>query len=157
MDNVINITEKQKELIEKLGVLCERDGMQPAAARIVALLLVSDVTDLTFDNIREALQMSKSATSNALNLLLGTGKIEYITKPGDRKRYFKSKLGSWKEEVRESFKNFSVVSNLFKDVLAQRPAETAEFNGKLTEVTNFLDFLIDELPKVYTKWEKENS
>ena len=84
------LTEKQKVLIEKIGIVTEREGMQPAAARIIGLLYVADNPELTFDEILGALRISKSAASNALNLLLQTNRIEYTTFSGDRKRYFRN-------------------------------------------------------------------
>ena len=91
------LKEKQKGLIEKIGIVTEREGMQPAAARIIGLLYVADNPELTFDEILGALRMSKSEASNALNLLLQTNRIEYTTFSGDRKRYFRIKVTNWRE------------------------------------------------------------
>ena len=82
------LTREQEELIERFGVIQEQSGFAPASARVNALLTVSDKTSLTFDEIRETLQLSKSATSNAINNLLVLGRIGYKTQLGDRKRYF---------------------------------------------------------------------
>src|SRR3954464_524153 len=95
----IALTDNKLNLIEELGVLQEQSGMQPAAARILSLLLISDQTELTFEEIYETLHLSKSATSNALNFLLNTSKIEYITHSGERRRYFRFKLQSLKDGV----------------------------------------------------------
>jgi DNA-binding transcriptional regulator GbsR (MarR family) len=76
------ITQGQKELVEKLGVFYEKSGMQPASCRVMALLLVADQTELTFEEIQQSLSISKSATSGAINLLLTVNRVEYITRPG---------------------------------------------------------------------------
>ncbi len=89
------LTQKQKELIESFGVVQEGMGLSPASARVNALLTVADKVELTFDEIREGVTLSKSATSNAINNLLLSKHIGYKTKPGNRKRYFFSKLGQW--------------------------------------------------------------
>ncbi|MGB7393051.1 MAG: MarR family transcriptional regulator, partial [Pricia sp.] len=88
----IKLTKEQQELIEKFGVIQEGMGLNPASARVNALLTISDKLELTFDEIRETLKLSKSATSNAINFLLERENIGYKTKLGDRKRYFFSKL-----------------------------------------------------------------
>ena len=98
----MELSLKQKSLIEKMGVFHEKNGMPPTEARIIALLLVSDRIELSFDEIRDYLQISKSAASNALNNLMNSHKIEYITKYGDRKRYFRSNLPNWKTQASES-------------------------------------------------------
>lgn len=136
-----------------MGVLHEQGGMQPAAARILSLLLVSDKTELTFEEIYETLHISKSAASNALNFLLSTGRVEYITNPGERRRYFRCKLQSLKEGVQKSLAGMEAFNTLLKKVLDQRPVGTRDFNAKLEETTQFLDFMKEELPVLFQKWE----
>ncbi|HBF19956.1 MAG TPA: hypothetical protein DDW81_07640 [Cryomorphaceae bacterium] len=116
--------------------------------------MVSPETELTFDQVRETLNLSKSATSNAINMLLTTQKIDYITKPGDRKRYFKNKIGSWKEDVRSNFQNITRLADLFEEVLSLRPADTTEFNNKLREIIAFMRFMEEKLPGLYRQWEE---
>ena len=81
--------QKQKELIESIGRDNEKDGFQPVAARIMGLLMVMDKEEYTFDEIVEEMQISKSTVSNALRNLELRGVLEYVTYPGDRKRYFR--------------------------------------------------------------------
>ena len=76
---MVKLTEKQKELIESFGVLQEHMGLTPAAARINSLLTIADENEITFDDIRETLNLSKSATSNALSVLLKMNNIDYKT------------------------------------------------------------------------------
>src|SRR6187399_2819335 len=144
----IKISEKQLRLIEELGVFHEQGGMQPAAARILALLLVSDNIELTFEEIYESLHLSKSATSNALNFLLSTQKVEYITQPGERRRYFRFKMIGLKEGVQKSLEGITAYNVLLKEVLGIRPKTTKEFNASLVENTHFLEFIKIELPRL---------
>lgn len=86
----MKISEKKKHLIEEIAVgMGERMGVSPLAARIYILLTLSSQNGLTFEAIREALGSSKSSTSINLNVLIQLKYVEYHTKPGDRKRYFK--------------------------------------------------------------------
>src|SRR3954451_13280801 len=119
----VQLSKKQLQFIEELGVLYEQSGMQPAAARVLALLTVSDRIELSFEEIYETLNISKSAASNAINSLMNTGRLEYITKPGERKRYFRTKLNSLKEGVQRSMMGIGAINNLLKQVLEQRPME----------------------------------
>jgi len=149
----IALTDTKLRLIEEMGVLHEQGGMQPAAARILSLLLVSDKTELSFDEIYETLHISKSAASNALNFLLSTDRVEYMTNPGERRRYFRCKLQSLKDGVQKSLSGLDAFNTVLKKVLDQRPVGTREFNAKLQETTEFLDFLKEELPALFQKWE----
>jgi len=151
------ITEAQLELVEKLGVMFEGPGVQPAAARITALLIISDKTELTFDEIRETLKLSKSATSNAINLLLNVKRIDYITKPGDRKRYFRSDITHWQEGLAEKFDEMNKLSTILAEVLRQRTSETPEFNKNLAELVSLFEFVFREIPSLFKKWENSRN
>lgn len=150
---LLPLTDHKLRLIEELGVLNEQSGMQPAAARIMALLMISDKTELTFEEIYETLNISKSAASNSLNFLLSTDRVEYLTQPGERRRYFRCKLQSLKDGVQKSLANLDAFNVILKKVLDQRPVGTREFNSKLEETTQFLDFLKEELPVLFQNWE----
>ena len=140
-----------------VGVLVEQGGIQPAAARILSLLIVSDKTELTFEEIYETLNMSKSAASNAINFLISTDRVEYITQPGERRRYFRCKLKSIKDNVQKSLAGMDAVNIVLKKVLDQRPVGTKEFNTNLEELTQFMDFMKQELPVLIQKWEAQKS
>jgi hypothetical protein len=46
MSNKISLRKRQVELIEESAILHEKAGMQPAMAKIISLLYVSDETEL---------------------------------------------------------------------------------------------------------------
>lgn len=80
----------KEKLVEEMGIHFERlFNLPPLAARIYILLLLSDRSGLSFESIREFMEASKSSVSANINLLLQGERIDFITKPGDRRRYFK--------------------------------------------------------------------
>ena len=64
--------------------------LAPLAARIYAIMILSPKDGHTFDEILSITKASKSSVSTHLNHLLQLKKVEYFTKPGDRKRYFRA-------------------------------------------------------------------
>jgi DNA-binding transcriptional regulator GbsR (MarR family) len=151
----IKLSQKQKELIEKSGVSMEKSGLAPAQARILSLLMICDRTELTFDEIYQTLQISKSAASNAINSLLMMERLQYHTKPGDRKRYFTNPIGSQEGHFEKSMVKMLEINKLLKEILENRTKTTKEFNAKLQRFINFMEFLQKELPEVYKKWRKQ--
>lgn len=149
------LTEKQRELIESFGVIQEEMGLSPASARVNALLTVADSVELSFDQIRESLDLSKSATSNALNNLLMMKQIGYKTKPGDRKRYFYSKLGEWQNTFRDRIKGLTPYKEIIHSILENRIDSTKDFNAKLREFTDFIEYYQRESIRIIDNWEKE--
>lgn len=82
--------EKTKdETIEILGLHLEGEyNLPPLAARIYAILILTDKDGLTFEDCLESRGASKSSISTSLNLLVNMDMVTFFTKPGDRKRYF---------------------------------------------------------------------
>ena len=82
------LTERN-QLIERLGVQLEKeDQLAPVAARIVATLMLACKQGVTFEQLVDELGASKSTICTHLNTLEASGRLEYFTKPGDRKRYY---------------------------------------------------------------------
>jgi DNA-binding transcriptional regulator GbsR (MarR family) len=152
---MIELSSEQLEIIQKMSVFQVRAGMPPTESRILALLLVSDRTELTFDEIRETLNTSKSAVSTALNTLVLRNKVESITIPGDRKRYFKHQLKNWNSNAKDGLHKLLSVNELLKEILAVRTSKTEDFNQDLRNVISFIDFMQVELVQVFDKWNKQ--
>ncbi|RAU82870.1 GbsR/MarR family transcriptional regulator [Pontibacter arcticus] len=151
------LSEKQLSLIEQIGIYHESNGMQPAPARIMGLLMVADSAELTFDEITEALNISKSATSNAINLLLQTNLIEYTTFSGDRKRYFKLKISSWREGFTRKIDDLTGFAVLLRQVSEIRKRENSSSNEDLKDCIGFLDFLHKKLPFILEEWDNRKA
>lgn len=150
----IKLSKKQIELIEKFGVIQEGMGLPPAVARVNALLMISEKLELTFDEIRETLKLSKSATSNAINFLLQRENIGYKTHLGDRKRYFFSKLDRWKDKFRKDISGLSAYTEVLREIQTNRNGQSKEFNKKLKELTEFMDYFVSETVGLIDNWKK---
>ncbi|WP_037318098.1 GbsR/MarR family transcriptional regulator [Salegentibacter sp. Hel_I_6] len=87
--NKLELEAHKTRLIEKLGVQLEKEHqLAPVAARIFATLIMLGKKGSTFDQLVVDLNAGKSTVSTHLEHLQATNKVEYYTKPGDRKRYF---------------------------------------------------------------------
>ncbi len=146
---------RRRELVEKIGVFNERFGLQPVAARVNALLLVSEKPRLSFDEIQEELQVSKSSVSNAINLLLSTGQIDYITLPGERKRYFRSNIEKWPRLV-ERLMDFAILyQGMFREVMALKNEADQEFNQSIQDLIDFIDQMMKEIPAMIEQYKNK--
>ena len=148
------VTEKQLSLIERLGVFYEQEGFHPAGARVLALLLIADTNELTFDEIKDVLNISKSATSTAINLLITTKRVEYLTRPGERKRYFKATISNWKKHMKEKLEGITTINSLMQEIINQRPSSTKDFNNSLKELNSFMFFFQKEIPHLIERWKE---
>jgi DNA-binding MarR family transcriptional regulator len=143
---------RQKELVEMAGRFYDKKGFQPIAGRIMGLLTVMDKEQYTFDEIVEELSVSKSSVSNALKILEMADSIEYITIPGDRKRYFQLKKRDRFALIDEHYKVLNISRDYLIKVLdlkINKQSENSVFISHLIEMLDFFLGRFDELKKEF--------
>ncbi len=151
------LSRQQLDLVERIGVLHDRFGMRPAEGRILGLLLVSTESELTFDQIRAILDLSKSATSTALHNLQAIGTVEYRTRPGDRKRYFRKSYADWEGAFVQRGLRYLEIRHLLVEALEFKAKEDAESRISLERMVEFLEFLDQTMNDAYQRWRDMNS
>ena len=146
------IIKKQRELIERIGRNNERDGFQPVTARILGLLMVMDKEEYTFDEIVDEMQISKSSASNALRNLELRGVIEYVTYPGDRKRYFRFVSGDINEIIAEIEKRMQQKLHIMQQIIELKKNPNSRNAKFLKNVLEGINFFIENLEKLKTEY-----
>ncbi len=155
MENVDRI-KKQKELIEQIGRENEREGFQPVPARILGLLMVMDKEEYTFEEIVEEMKISKSSASTALKNLEIRGIIEYVTYPGDRKRYFRFVSGDIDgiiDEMENKLKKSQMTITQIIELKKDPNSRNATF---LKEVLKGMEFFIKNMEDLKIQYKKEH-
>jgi DNA-binding transcriptional regulator GbsR (MarR family) len=66
----------------------KQEHLAPIAARIFATLLIYKEKGITFEDLVDFLEASKSTISTNLKTLQNLELIEFFTKSGDRKKYY---------------------------------------------------------------------
>ncbi len=146
--------KKQKELIEQIGRVNEKEGYQPVPARILGLLMVMDKEEYTFEEMVEEMKISKSSVSTALKNLEIRGIVEYVTYPGDRKRYFRFVSrgidGMIDEMEAKMIKGLAITSQIIE--LKKDPgSKNAIFLKNVLKGMEFFTRKLDELKIEYKK------
>lgn len=132
--------------------------MTPMEARVFALLLLSEPHYQDFFTIQEKLSASKSAISNAVNRLMNAKRVDYLTLPADRKRYFKVNPNQWLAEMKVEIAAVAPMLEKVNGILRKRAdMDTPEFNEELERVRDFFAFMAKEFPRLIAKWEKKNA
>lgn len=148
--------KKQKELIGQIGRENEREGFQPVPARILGLLMVMDKEEYTFEEIVEEMQISKSSASTALKNLEIRGIIEYITYPGDRKRYFRfvsGEIDGLVNEMENKLKRNLIIINQIIELKKDPNSRNSNF---LRTISKGMEFFIKNLDELKIAYKKEN-
>jgi DNA-binding transcriptional regulator GbsR (MarR family) len=146
--------DKQKALIEEIGMHFDKEGLQPIAGRILGLFIVMDKEQFTFEEITEELHISKSSASIALKNLEIMESIEYITLPGERRRYFRLKKQdsySMLNGIRLKFTQMLKLFNMSIELKADKNSGTSVY---LKELTRYLEFALSNLNEIEEKYLK---
>lgn len=148
--------KKQKELIEFIGRQNEKEGYQPVTARILGLLMVMDKEEYTFEEIVEEMKISKSSASTALKNLEIRGIIEYVTYPGDRKRYFRfvsREIDGIIEEMENKLKKSQMTIRQIIELKKDPNSRNATF---LKNVLKGMEFFIKNMEELKIQYKREH-
>lgn len=144
-----------KQYVEDLGVQLEKMGSTPMEGRVFSYLLIANPPEKSFDEILEFLQASKSAVSNALKKLQTTGTVKYITKSGDRKRYFTVDTSNWQKQIQNNVKSFNLFNTFLKEIIEYRSTmNSVEFNEDMKKVLEFQVFISRKLDDAILEWDQ---
>lgn len=148
-------------LIEEIGVLFEQThDLTPLAARIYVIMILSPKDGYAFEEIVEITQASKSSVSTQLNLLMQLNRVEYFTKSGDRKRYFRASKVYLKfrlEELLENIqKEMELAEKLSKFNKDNNPEKFEEYKPLTSLFKDYLTAQEENLKTAITKMKKLN-
>lgn len=79
---------RTQDVIERMGLFFEKDGLPRIAGRVLGYLLLRPEPS-SLDELAEALQVSKSSVSTDARMLERMGTVERVTIPGDRRDYYR--------------------------------------------------------------------
>ena len=148
--------KKQKELVEFIGRQNERKGYQPVTGRIMGLLMVMDKEEFTFDEIVEEMKISKSSASTVLKNLEIRGIIEYVTHPGDRKRYFRFHTDRVDDSIDNFEKELQQTINVIHQILELKKDKNSRNAMFLKKVVKGMEFFTKRIDEFRAEFEKEH-
>ena len=148
--------QKQKELVESIGRHNEKDGFQPVTARILGLLMVMDKEEYTFEEIVQEMQISKSSASNALKNLELRGVIEYVTYPGDRKRYFRFVSDDINEMIDGVEKKIKKNLDIIEQIIELKKDPNSRNTNFLKNVMEGMRFFLEHIDRLKAEYRNRN-
>jgi DNA-binding transcriptional regulator GbsR (MarR family) len=132
--------------VERLALALETDGFPRIAGRIFGLLMMSNV-EVSLDEIADSVGASKASASVNTRMLEDKGFIERLSRPGDRRDYYRIAADPFVRAMEQRLARWnrvrSVVTEAMNDQSISQPARTRlkEFDslsgecGELLEAT----------------------
>ena len=145
--------ESVQQFVEKMGLICEKEGMARGAGRIFGLLLVGD-RPYSLDELAEKLQASKASASTNCRMLEQLGMIERVSSLGDRRDFYRVLNDPWERMLRVAQGRWRDMLSVFAEARAALPASMAEGKHRIAEAERFHRLLVDESDRLLEQWQR---
>jgi DNA-binding transcriptional regulator GbsR (MarR family) len=145
MDEVV------RRFTEKMGLLCEREGMSRSAGRMFGLLLATGET-LALDEIAGRLEVSKASASTNARFLARLGLIQRVGVGGDRRDFYQVEADPWERMLRASQDRWEGMVRLFADAAESLPTDDGRARARTAET--FHRVLIDGSQRLLENWQE---
>ena len=148
-------TAAELQYVEEVALGLERQGLFRMAGRVLGWLLICDPPEQTFGQLAEVLQASKGSISAAMKFLVPSGLVERISRPGDRRDYYRCRPGAWADLARDQSRQYEAVRKLAErglELLADAPPHRCE---RLRDMHDFYAWLEREMPALWARWREQ--
>jgi hypothetical protein len=134
--NVVTDAElRQRDFVDRMGILMVRAGAPNMLGRILGHLLVCDPPEQSLTQLVEALGISKGAASQTSRQLEQLGMIERVPGAG-RSSWYRARVGAWSEVLREQVLLIRLFVELAESGL-QLPGKAGESGERLRDLRAF--------------------
>jgi DNA-binding transcriptional regulator GbsR (MarR family) len=120
-----------QQFIERLGLLCEEDGLPRIAGRIFGFLLLQ-ATPCSLDDMADALDVSKASVSTDVRRLVQLGFVTRSSQRGDRRDYYMMSSDWAVRALRsklESIRRFNATIREARDIVGDDPTVTSRLDS----------------------------
>lgn len=139
--------------IEEVGLLFEALGVTRMAGRIMGYLMISDKEMISFDELTQVLQASKSSISTNLKSLVNIKFIKPTTIPGDRKTYYLLNPDlNWESYLEKRLEMLQIMLQLFRKGISLRVNKKDRPAVWLLEAIQFYEWIGREYPRLLKEY-----
>lgn len=105
---------KTRQFVERVGLLCENEGLPRIAGRIFGLLLVTP-GECSLDDMAETLGVSKPSISTDARRLEQLGIVVRTSRPGDRRDYYAIAPNALRQSLESRIRGMRQFQELLRD------------------------------------------
>jgi DNA-binding transcriptional regulator GbsR (MarR family) len=158
MDMLGNLSDREKEFIEEVGVGFDQTGLPRMAGRVFGWLLIADPPHQSLAELAEVLKASKGSISTTTRLLIQIGSIERFIIPGVRHDYFRLHKEALQRIIKHGLEDeIRMLKSLSEHGLELLNGESSERCRWLEEMHDRYTFLDREFPALMERYEKQRN
>ncbi|MGH2411706.1 MAG: GbsR/MarR family transcriptional regulator, partial [Chloroflexota bacterium] len=148
-------SEEELRFVEEVALNFERQGLFRMGGRVLGWLLICDPPEQTFNQLAEVLQASKGSISNVMQLLVPAGIVQKVSRPGERRDYYRVAPNAWVDLARNHTRYYGEFKKLMEQGLRLLDDAPSARRDRLRDVHALYDFLAHEMPELWDRWERE--
>ena len=137
------------QFIERMALICEKEGMPRIAGRIFGFLLATDQT-FSLDELADHLQASKASVSTNARMLEQFGMIARVSVLGDRRDFYRVEDDPWERMLRVAQSRWRDMVNVFADARQRLP--DAAGRARVEDAERFHRLLIGDCDALIDRW-----
>src|SRR5215210_369039 len=118
--------------------------------RVLAVLLTASPPEWSAE-----LKASRGSISQATRTLVQMGMVRRLSRPGERRDYFRMKPDAWQETTRQQMALIGVFQEMAERGLKLLDPGSREARDGLEEMRDFYAFWDRELPAALARWDEE--
>jgi len=145
------VDEAVQQFVERMGLVCEKEGMARSAGRIFGLLLVG-ARPFSLDEIAEKLQASKAGISTNCRMLEQFGMIERVSSLGDRRDFYRVQDDPWEHMLRVAQQRWRDMVKILAEAQSTLPGHMADGKRTLGTALQFHQLLITDVEHLLEHW-----
>ena len=139
---------------EELALVLTSHGLQRMTSRVLAALLFTEATTMTAADLAERLQASAGAISGAVKMLISVGLAERVPAPGSRRDHYRLRDDAWTVLYTTQNEIMGAIRQAATDGIAATATDSPA-RLRLTEMRDFYDFMLAEIPEVLERWRSQ--
>lgn len=147
-------SESIHEFVERIARFFGEEGLPIIAGRVIGWLLICEPPEQSAAELAEALGASRSSIGNATRMLTPSGLIEGVRRRGQRQEYFRIAPDGWASMVASRYAKATAFRALIADGLDAISDTSPARRERLENVGELYEFLEEELPALWQRWEE---
>jgi len=155
VESISDPSPEELAFIEEVGLALEGQGLPRMAGRLLGALLIADPPEQSAEELAETLQASRGSISTMTRLLEGLGLIERVSKPGERRDYFRNKPDAMYQATKTKAGTLTSMRRLAEKGLLLMAGRSPEVRRGLEDMYEFYTFWEREMPRVLERWYRE--
>jgi DNA-binding transcriptional regulator GbsR (MarR family) len=142
--------------VERFASVLVAAGIPAMAARVLAVLHVTDEGRLSAAELGRTLRISPAAVSGAVRYLAGIGLVHKERVPGSRRDYYRMPPNVWEEVVRMQSQVLARWSKTLSEGIDIVGPDTPA-GERMAGYAAFFEFVNREYPGLFDRWEAQQA